>query len=58
MKYRVHRFNLRMTTDQSELEQFLNSLQGEIIAIIPNVTVTPFILTAQVDFVLVVEKVA
>jgi len=57
-KYRVHRFDLVMTSDQSKLEQFLNSLEGEIIAIIPNVTVTPFILTSRVDFLLIVEKVA
>ena len=55
-KYRVHRFELKMTADQSKLEQFLNSLNGEVITIIPNVTVTPFILTAQVDFLLIVEK--
>ena len=55
-KYRVHRFDLRMTADQSKLEQFLNSLEGEIIAIIPNVTVTPLILTSRVDFLLIVEK--
>jgi hypothetical protein len=41
-QYRVHRFNLSMTSDQTKLEQFLNSLEGEIIAINPNVTVTPF----------------
>jgi hypothetical protein len=57
IKYRVHRFELRMTADQSKLEQFLNSLEGEIVAIIPNVTVAPFILTAQVNFLLIVEKV-
>ena len=57
-KYRVHRFEIRMTADQTKLEQFLNSLEGEIIAIIPNVTVTPFILTSRVDFLLIVEKVA
>jgi len=44
-KYRVHRFELKMMSDQSKLEQFLNSLEGEIVAIIPNVTVTAFILT-------------
>ena len=55
-KYRVHRFDLRMTTDQSKLELFLNSLEGEIIAIIPNVSVTPIILTSRVDFLLIVEK--
>ena len=56
--YRVHRFDLRMTADQSKLEQFLNSLEGEIIAIIPNVSVEPFILAAKVDFLLIVEKVS
>ena len=54
MKYRVHHFNIRMTTDQSKLEQFLNSLQGEIVAIIPNVTPVP---ATFVNFVLIVEKV-
>jgi len=56
-KYRVHRFDLRMTNDQTRLEQFLNSLEGEIVAIIPNVTVTPFT-WLPVDFLLIVEKVA
>lgn len=55
-KYRVHRFNLRMTADQSKLEQFLNSLDGEVIAIIPNVTWFPS--GALVDFLLIIEKVA
>jgi hypothetical protein len=55
-KYRVHRFDLRMTSDQSKLEQFLNSLEGEIIAIIPNVTLSVF-WVHKVDFLLIVEKV-
>ena len=42
MKYRVHRFDLKMTSDQSKLEQFLNSLEGEVVEIIPNVTMGPF----------------
>jgi len=46
-----------MTADQSKLEQFLNSLEGEIIAIIPNVTVTPMTWASRVDFLLIVEKV-
>jgi len=53
-KYRVHRFSLRMTEDQSKLEQYLNSLEGEIISIVPNITWFPKV---QVDFVLIVEKV-
>ena len=54
MKYRVHRFNIRMTADQTRLEQFLNSLEGEVVAIIPNVTPFP---ATFVDFLLIVEKV-
>ena len=57
-KYRVHRFDLKMTSDQAKLEQFLNSLEGDVIAIIPNVTVTAFILTSRVDFLLIVEKIS
>ena len=57
-KYRVHRFDLRMTADQSKLELFLNSLEGDVVAIIPNVAPVPFTWHAKVDFVLVVEKVA
>ena len=44
-----------MTGDQSKLEQFLNSLEGEIVSIIPNVTWFPKV---QVDFLLIVEKLA
>ena len=53
MKYRVHKFNISMTKDQSKLEQFLNSLEGDVVAIIPNVTWVP---KTQVDFLLIVEK--
>ncbi len=42
MKYRVHQFDIKMTKDQGKLEQFLNSLEGEVKAIIPNVTVSFF----------------
>lgn len=49
-QYRVHRFDLKMTSDQSKLERFLNSLEGEIIAIIPNVTID-FFWVHKVDFV-------
>jgi hypothetical protein len=57
MKYRVHRFDLKMTSDQSKLEQFLNSLEGEVVEIIPNVTLG-FFWVHRVDFLLIVEKVA
>ena len=56
MKYKVHHFPMRMTKDQNRLEDFLNSLSGEVVAIIPNVAPVPFTWHAKVDFVLVVEK--
>lgn len=56
-KYRVHRFDLKMTGDQNKLEQFLNSLEGEIIAIIPNIKMGAFWIH-RVDFLLIVEKIA
>ena len=54
MPYRVHHFNIRMTRDEDRLERFLNGLDGEVIAIIPNVTPVP---ATFVDFVLVVERI-
>ena len=53
MNYRVHKFDMRMTKDQDKLEQFLNQLTGEVIAIIPNVVHMPAV---HVNFVLIVEK--
>jgi len=34
VRYRVHRFDIDMTKDQRNLEQFLNNLEGEVVAII------------------------
>ena len=56
MKYRVHRFDTKMAKDQSRLEQFLNSLSGEVVAIVPNITLA-FFWTHRVNFLLIVEKV-
>lgn len=55
MKYKVHRLNIRMTADQDKLEAFLNSLDGEVIAIVPNVSIGVMAFP-QVDFLLLVEK--
>jgi len=52
---RFHRFDLRMAADQSKLKQFLNSLEGEFVAIVPNVTWFPS--ATNVDFLHIVEKV-
>lgn len=56
MKYKVHRFDMKMTSGQGKLEEFLNGLTGEVVAIVPNVSLAlPW--AHRVDFVLVVEKV-
>jgi hypothetical protein len=55
MKYRVHQFDIKMRDDQSKLEQFLNSLEGEVIAIVPNITIG-YWWAHKVDFLLIVEK--
>ena len=56
MRYKVHRFNIRMRKDKDQLEQFLNSLTGKVISIVPNVTFGPFFLP-MVDFLLITEKI-
>jgi hypothetical protein len=56
MKYKVHRFNIRMRKDKDQLEQFMNSLKGEVISIVPNVTFGPFFVPI-VDFLLITEKI-
>jgi len=59
MVYDIHRFDLNMEKDQDKLKQFLNNLQGEVVAIIPNVkpTFKPMGATAKVDFLMIVEKI-
>lgn len=58
MKYKVHRFDLKMETDKDKLEEYLNNLAGEIVSIVPNVkpTFQGMGATAKVDFLFIVEK--
>ena len=58
MKYRVHRFDIKMSTDQKRLEKFLNNLEGEVVSIIPNIKPTFQLMgaTAKIDFLFIVEK--
>ena len=61
MKYKVHKFEIHMEDDQYKLEDFLNRLQGEIVAVIPNnksVTLAQIYgVTRKIDFLLVIEKI-
>lgn len=54
-RYRVHHFDIAMTKDGANLERFLNDLEGEVVSIVPNVTMG-FFWFHRVDFLLVVEK--
>jgi len=58
IKYRVHRIEVKSDNMQDKLEQFLNKLDGEVLAVIPNVKPTFQLMgaTAKVDFLLIVEK--
>jgi hypothetical protein len=60
MKYKVHRLEIKMESDQSKLEQFLNNLEGEVVSIIPNIKKTSLFqiygITSKVDFLLIIEK--
>jgi hypothetical protein len=56
MKYRVHRLEVNRDNMQEKLEQLLNKLDGDVVAVMPNVR--PFFLFygVQVDYLMVVEK--
>ncbi len=57
MKYRVHRIEVKSDNMQEKLEQYLNSLHGEVVSVIPNIRPTFQLMgaTAKIDYVLVVE---
>lgn len=61
MKYEVHKFEINMPDDQAKLKQFLNSLKGEIVSIIPNVANTSFLqiygVSRKIDFLYIIEKI-
>jgi hypothetical protein len=58
MKYRVHRLEVKQDTAQEKLELFLNSLNGEVLSIVPYVSPTfqGMGATSKVLFLLIVEK--
>ena len=59
MKYKVHRIDVESDNMQERLEQFLNSLNGEVISIFPDIrpTFQGMGATAKIDFLLIVEKI-
>lgn len=61
MKYKTHKLEFNMSTDQQRLDQFLNSLKGEIVSIIPNNKNISLLqiygITRKIDFLLITEKI-
>ncbi|NTW23774.1 MAG: hypothetical protein HGA37_03665 [Lentimicrobium sp.] len=57
MKYRVHRLEVSKDNLQERLEQFLNTLDGEVVSVLPNVTQYFLCYGAKVNYILIVEKV-
>jgi hypothetical protein len=51
-----------MSEDHDRLEEFLNSLHGEVVSIIPNVAHTTLLQiyggSRKIDFLLIVEKIS
>ena len=61
MKYKTHKLEFDMNTDQQRLDQFLNSLNGEVVSIIPNNKNISLLqiygITRKIDFLLITEKI-
>jgi hypothetical protein len=57
-KYVVHRFDIKMSQEQDwcRLEEFLNSLKGEVVTIIPNLSGGWGGNWPHVSFLLIIEK--
>lgn len=60
MKYKVHKVEINMVSDQAKLEQSFYSLKGEVVSIIPNIAKTTIFqiygATRKVNFLLIIEK--
>lgn len=58
MKYRVHQLEVERKSAREKLQEFLNQLRGEVVAVLPYTVPTflPMGATAKVGFVLIVEK--
>lgn len=53
--YRVHKLAWAEAKDPANLERFLNSLSGEVVSIMPHVTIRPFWVHGF-DYLLITEK--
>ena len=58
MKYKVHRLEIEKKGMEEKLEKFINSLNGDVISVFPNVkpTFQPMGATAKIDALIIIEK--
>ena len=60
MNYKVHKLEINMEKDQVKLELFLNSLNGDVVSVIPNNAKMTLLqiygITRKITFVYVVER--
>ncbi len=60
MKYHVHKFEIDMERDQMALQEYLNTLRGEVVSVIPhnkNVSLAQIYgVSRKIDFVFIIEK--
>jgi hypothetical protein len=61
MSYRVHQLEINMYNGRSRLEDFLNSLKGEVVSIVPNIKKTSLFqiygIARKINFLLIIEKI-
>jgi len=60
MKYKVHQLEVKQDNAQEKLEKFINSLNGDVVSIVPYVSPTfqGMGATSKIIFLLIVEKTA
>ena len=58
MNCKVHKFQVGKDIDDIALERFINSLEGEVVSVIPNITPKFHMMgaTAGFDYLLIIEK--
>lgn len=60
MAYTVHRLDIDIDEEHEKLEEFLNSLDGEVVSVIPHIrSLSLFQIygaSRRTDFVLIIEK--
>lgn len=60
MNYKVHKLEIEMEKDQEKLQNFLNTLQGEVVSILPNIARTSLFqiygVRRKIDFLYITER--